>query len=174
VIRLANRLLAFVLGAALFAAGALVVIEAIWTWTGSGFVWIPGRQWLSSFKTTAWSNHQVVLISVGVAGLGLLLLIGEIRPQRRRVARFETERGSWLLLRRSTEAHLSRRLQTAVPTSPVRARLDPKLQRWHVRIVARAAASTRPQLEEAARNELGRLHAPRTRLHVKTTGARKS
>jgi hypothetical protein len=164
-----NRLFAFILGAAILAGGLLVMLEAIWAWTGSGFVWIPGREWLKAFKTTEWSDNLVIAISIGVAIVGLLLLVVELRPQRRRLARFDTDRDTWLLLRRSTEAYLDRRLATAVPTSPIRTRLNPR-RRWRLKVTARAAAWTRPTLEAAAKTELERLHAPGARVQVNTTG----
>jgi hypothetical protein len=164
-----NRLLALILGAAILAGGLLVMLEAIWAWTGSGFVWIPGQQWLRSFKTTEWSHNLVIAVSIGVALIGLILLVAELRPQRRRLAPFETDHDSWWLLRRSTESSLDRRLETVVPTSPIRTRLDTK-GRWRLKVTARAAASTRPTLEAAARTELERLHAPKTKVQVKTTG----
>jgi len=172
-IRLFNRLLAFVVGAALFGAGALVVIEGLWTWTNSGFVWIPGDQWLRNFETTAWSAPIVIAISAGVGGVGLLLALGELRPQRPRMAEYRTDDGiTWLLLRRSAEGHLSRRLSRQVPVSPVRAGLWPGPTQWRLSIRAKAATSSRDQLEQAARAELDRLHAPpRRRVRVRATGA---
>jgi hypothetical protein len=170
---LTNRLVALVVGAVLIAGGALVVVEAVWAWTGSGFVWIPGQAWLTSFKTTPWSYNVAIAISIGVAIVGFLLLVIEVRPRRNRVAHYQTDHGTWLLLRRSTEAHLSRRLETAVPTSPIKTRLSPRSLRWRLTVTARAARSTRPALEAAARAELDRLHAPSVRVQVRTTGAKK-
>jgi hypothetical protein len=164
-----NRFLALILGAAILAGGLLVMLEAIWAWTGSGFVWIPGHEWLRSFKTTEWSDNLVIAISIGVAIIGLILLLAEVRPRRRRLAPFGTDHDSWWLLRRSTEGYLDRRLETAVPTSPIKTRLNPK-GRWRLKVTARAAVSTRPALEAAARTEMERLHAPKARVQVKTTG----
>ena len=53
VMRVVNRLLVFVVGAALLAGGVLVIIEGIWTWTNSGFVWIPGDQIRASKRKRA-------------------------------------------------------------------------------------------------------------------------
>ncbi len=164
-----NRLLALVIGAVLVAGGLLVIIEAIWTWTGSGFVWIPGHEWLTSFKTTPWSDSLVIAISIGVAIVGLVLLFVEVRPHPKRAAGFATDRDTWLLLRRSTEASLSRRLKASVPVSRIRARLSPR-GRWRLKVSARAASSSRPTLEAAARAEMERLHAPKARVQVRTTG----
>ena len=172
--RAVNRLLVFLVGAAMLAGGLLIGVEAVWAWTGSGFVWIPGREWLSSFETTPWSSNVVVGISVGVAVLGFVLVLVELRPQRKRVATFDTDHGEWELLRRSTEAHLSRRLASAVPTTPIKTRLSPRALRWKVTVRARAAASTTPVLEAAARQELEKLHAPSVNLKVRATGARKT
>ena len=164
-----NRLLTLVLGAVILAGGLLVMLEAIWAWTGSGFVWIPEQRWLRAFKTTEWSDNLVIAISIGVAVVGLVLLLAQLRPQRPRLARFETDHDTFVLLRRSTEAYLERRLAVAVPTSPINARLNPK-GRWRLKVTARAARSTRPELMSAARVELERLHAPQAQVQVKTTG----
>ena len=168
-----NRILLTVIGLVLIAGGALVIIEAIWAWTGNGFVWIPGATWLSSFKSTAWSDPAAIAISIGVGSLGLLLLIFEVVPRRPRVAPFPTDNvGEWLLLRRSTEGHVARRVAARVPTSPIKARLNPRPRRWTLRIKARAAASSRPALEHAANAELTALRAPEaSTIRVNTAGA---
>ena len=166
-----NRLLAFVVGAVLVAGGLLVMIEAIWAWTGSGFVWIPGREWLVAFKTTSWSDNLAIAISIGAAVVGFLLFVAEVRPHRRRLARFDTDHDSWWLQRRSTESYLARRLEKVVPTSPIKTRLNPR-GAWRVTVTAKAAASTRPTLDGAARTELEHLHAPKARVRVRTTGAK--
>jgi hypothetical protein len=175
-IRLCNRILAFVIGTVLAAAGLLVILEAISTWANSGFVWIPGKQWLSAFKTTPWSAPIVVGISVGVAVAGFLLFVAQARPQPKRVLPYRTDTAAeWLLLRRSTEAHLQRRLSAQVPTSPIKARIKARSSRWSLFVRARAASSTRPILEGAARSELASLHAPGSpRVRIRTSGASKT
>jgi hypothetical protein len=168
-----NRVLLAVIGLILVAGGALVIIEAIWAWTGNGFVWVPGDTWLSSFENTAWSDPAAIAISVGVGILGLLLLLVEVMPRRPRVVPFPTDKnGEWVLLRRSAEQHVQRRLAAEVPTSPIRARLKPGPLRWTLRIRARAAASTKPALQRCGQAELAALRAPAaSRVRVRTTGA---
>jgi WXXGXW repeat (2 copies) len=168
-----NRILLAITGLILVAGGLLVVIEAIWAWTGNGFVWIPGHTWLSSFENTAWSDPAAIAICVSVGILGLLLLAAEVIPRRPRVVPFRTEnRGEWVLLRRSTEAHLQRRLAAEVPTSPITARLKTRSRKWTLRVRARAAESTKPALERRARAELAALRAPEaSQVRVNTTGA---
>ena len=118
-------------------------------------------QWLATFKTTPWSAPIVIAISVAVAAAGLVLVLVEVRPQRKRHAVFATDSGdNWLLLRRSTEGYLQRRLTAEVPVDAVKVRLTPRSVRWRLKVRARAASATRPALQSAARDELGRLHAP--------------
>lgn len=169
--RLVNRLLVFLIGVALAAGGALVIIEVIATGTGSGFVWVPGDQWLASVETTAWSATIVVAVSVAVAAVGLALLVFEARPHPKRTAPFPTDgTGDWFLLRRSTEAHLTRRLAAEVPVA-VKAKLTPKRTRWALKVHAKGAASAREALQSAGRSELGRLHAPqRSKVKITTSG----
>lgn len=172
-IRLFNRLVALIFGLALAAGGVLVIVEGIWTWTNSGFVWIPGDEWLLSFKTTPWSATEVIVISAMVAAFGLLLFLFEVRPQRKRVMAYRTDTGGeWLLLRRSTEGRLRRRLSQQVAPRSIKARLKPRARRWSLKINARAAPSSRPVIETAARDELALLHAPQgSDVRVKTVGA---
>jgi hypothetical protein len=171
--RVVDRLLITVAGLVLVAGGALVIIEAVWSWTNNGFVWIPGDSWLHSFETTAWSDPVAIAVSVGAAALGLLLFAFAVWPRRPRVVAFPTEKaGHWSLLRRPAEAHLQRRLAAHVPLYPIKARLKPKPSGWTLKIKARSATSTRPALEQSARAELAALGAPSSsRVQVATTGA---
>jgi hypothetical protein len=173
VTRVLNRVLLTVIGLVLAAGGALVIIEAIWSWTNNGFVWIPGDRWLHSFETTAWSDPATIAISITAGAFGLLLFLFAAWPRRPRAVEFATEKaGDWSLLRRSTEAHLQRRLAAQVPASPIKARLNPKASGWILKVQARSARSTRAALEQSARAELTALRAPSTsRVQVATTGA---
>ena len=95
-------------------------------------------------------------------------------PDGPRVVPFPTENtGDWVLLRRSTEAHLQRRLAAQVSDQPHQSPAEPQARsRWTLKIRARAAASTKPALEQAARAELAALRAPQaSRVRVDTTGA---
>ena len=172
--RVFDRLSLLVLGVALAAAGVLVVIEAAWAWAGSGPVGAPVGKWLATFKTTPWSAPIVIAISVAVADAGLVLVVLEVRPQRKRHAVFATGSGEWLLLRRSAEGHLQRRLAAAVPVDVAKVHLAPRSLRWRLKVRARAAPSTKPVLQSAARDELGPLHAPGpSTVEVATSGAPK-
>jgi hypothetical protein len=173
VTRVVDRLLLTVIGLVLVAGGALVIIEAVWSWTNNGFVWVPGDRWLHSFETTAWSDPASIGISITAGALGLLLFVFASWPRRPRAAVFPTEKaGQWSLLRRSTESHLQRRLAVQVPVSRIKARLNLKSSGWTLKVKARSARSARPALEQSARAELAALRAPiSSRVRVVTTGA---
>jgi hypothetical protein len=172
-VRAFNRIVLVVLGVALIGAGLLTIIEVIWTGTGSGFAWIPGGSWLSTFRSTAWSSRLVMAISAAVGALGLVLLLAEVRPWPKRLVRQPLDHpAEWQLLRRSTEGHLRRRLGSELPTSPIKVRLNPRALRWSLRLKARAARPAGPALKEAGQTELVRLSAPKASVvKVKTTRA---
>lgn len=171
--RVANRLLVFVVGAVLLGGGVLVIIEGIWTWTNSGFVWIPGDGWLSSFKTTPWSANIVVVISAAVGALGLVLLAAQLKPAPQRLMVLSTDvAGEWRLIRRSAQRRIARRVAAEVPVSPIRVRLKARARSWKLTVRARAAQSSAPALKEAAERELRRLRAPEgSWVRVRATGA---
>ncbi len=173
--RIVNRVLVFLIGAVLLSGGVLVVIEAVSTWSNSGFVWIPGRSWLRSFETTAWSTSIAIAISAAVGGAGLILFIAEAKPKRKRLLEYRSAAdgsAAVLLLRRPAEAHLARRVALQVPVSPVKARVAPRSGAWNVSISAEAASTSRPLLESAVQGELDALGAPgKRRLRIRTRGA---
>ena len=91
----------------------------------------------------------MIAISVAVAAAGLVLVVVEVRPQRKRHAVFATDSGDWLLLRRSTEGHLQRRLAAEVPVDAVKVRLTPRSVRWRLKV--RAAGGVGHQTGPAER-----------------------
>ena len=76
--RLLLRLLAPLLGLALAAAGALLVIEVVAAWvrpaTGSGLL-VPWPEWRGTLENLSWDEYPVPAIAVAVAVVGLLLLL---------------------------------------------------------------------------------------------------
>lgn len=170
-----NRLLAFLLGAVLLAGGLLVIIESVSTWANAGFVWIPGDQWLSTFKTTAWSAPIVIGISAAVGALGFIVVALQSKPAPKRLVPFTTDTtGQWWLQRRSTERRLARRIAAQVPVSPVSTRLKIRARGWILKVKARAASTSVPALRQAAEDELRLLRAPEPiRIRVDARGATK-
>ncbi len=159
--RVFNRLLVFALGMALAGLGFIAMVEAIWTGLGYQFLWFPGQAWLRTLQTTSWSTRSVEVGAAIAAFAGLVLLVAEIRPWRKRLARTEAGGdGVWLLHRRSTEQLLSRRVAREVPATPIKARLSIGSRRWKLSLRTHASASRAPALRAAAEAELARLGAP--------------
>jgi hypothetical protein len=82
-----NRLLVFALGLVLAAFGFVMAIEAAWTGLGYRFLWFPGPKWLHSLRTSAWSDRSVMVGAAVIAAIGLALLVAELRPWPKRLAR---------------------------------------------------------------------------------------
>jgi len=77
--RILLRLLAPVLGLTLAAAGVLLAIEVVAAWTRLGTdlagVIVPWPQWRAVLESTSWSEPVVAWIAIGVAVLGLVLVL---------------------------------------------------------------------------------------------------
>ena len=150
--RVFNRLFVFVIAVALAGLGFIVAVEAVWTGLGYRVLWFPGNDWLSTLRTTSWSTRSVEVGAAAAALTGLVLVILEVRPWRRRLVPTHIDNeDTWLLNRRSTERLVHRQLQRQVPTAPITARLRIGVLRWSSTLRAHAPASTRPVLETAAK-----------------------
>lgn len=171
--RIFNRIAVFALGVALAALGFVAAVEAVWTGLGYRFIWFPGRAWLTTLRRTSWSTRSVLVGAAVAALVGLLLLVAELRPASRRLARFDTEGSdTWLYHRHAMEQHLRRALEQEIPTLPIKIDVSVSGHRWKLKIRARAAASTTPMLEQAGRHQLEVLGAPaNSTVTVRTTRA---
>lgn len=157
-----NRLLGLLAGLALAGAGGFTVVEVILAAFHKGFVVVPGRAWLRALRTTPWTAPDAKIVVIAVAAVGLILVLAEIRPWRRRRARLAASPGpgDWWVLRRSAEAHLRRTLMAETAASRPRLRLVPRRRRWRARIVTVAPAQFRQEIRDAAQQEMERLGAP--------------
>lgn len=168
-----NRLAVFALGVILAGAGFIAAVEAVWTGLGYRFLWFPGQAWLHSLRTSAWSDQTVMVGAAIAAGVGLLLLVVELRPWPKRLAPSSIqERDTWLIQRHSAEQYLRRAVQREVPRSPIKADLTIGRRRWNLRLRVRAAASTKPELVAVGQQELEKLGAPEgSKVTVRTSRA---
>lgn len=171
--RLFNRLAVFALGVVLAGVGFIIAVEAVWTGLGYRFLWFPGKSWLRSLRASAWSDRSVMVGAAITAAVGLLLLLAELRPWPKRLARSSIqEQDTWLIQRRSAEQYLRRSVQQEVPRSPIKADLTISRRRWILKLRARAAASTKPDLVAVGQHELEKLGAPKgSKVVVRTTRA---
>ncbi len=84
--RVLLRVLAPLLGLALAAAGALLVIEVVAAWvrpaaTTTGLV-VPWPDWRSTLDELTWAQTPVPVIAIGVALVGLLLVLLGLAARR--------------------------------------------------------------------------------------------
>jgi uncharacterized protein DUF6286 len=84
------RVLAPLLGLALAAAGALLVIEVVAAWlrptllpdySGDGVV-VPWPAWQAVLQELAWRDHPVPVVAIGVGAAGLLLVLVGLLARR--------------------------------------------------------------------------------------------
>ncbi len=76
--RVLLRVLAPLLGLALAAAGVLIVIEVVAAWlrpTATTGLVVPWPNWRTGLEGLTWAVRPVLLIAIGVAVLGLLLVL---------------------------------------------------------------------------------------------------
>lgn len=83
--RVLLRVLAPLLGLALAAAGVLLVIEVVAAWVGptaaTGLV-VPWPAWRTPLEDLTWAENPVPGIAIGVAVLGLLLVLVGLLARR--------------------------------------------------------------------------------------------
>ena len=83
--RVLLRVLTPLLGLALAALGALTVIEVVAGWIGpvpgNGLI-VPWQSWRTALEDTTWRDSPVPWIAIGVAVLGLLLLLVAVTARR--------------------------------------------------------------------------------------------
>lgn len=76
--RVLLRVLAPLLGLALAAAGVLLVIEVVAAWVrpdASTGLLVPWPDWRATLENLTWANNPVPAIAIGVAAIGLLLVL---------------------------------------------------------------------------------------------------
>lgn len=167
---LANRLGAFLLGLGLLGLGCFTIVECIAVGFFGGFLWIPGRAWIGTLRTTPWSA-KAVIAAAALAGLvGLIGLLLELAPRRRRTLPVEGPRSSgeaarlewlscirWEVDRRSLEGALTSALSGSLPGARYRARVRGHGRRTRLRVAARAPRVSSDDVAAAALEQFVRL-----------------
>ena len=83
--RVLLRVLAPLLGLALAAAGVLLVIEVVAAWVRTPAITgllVPWPDWRAALEELAWADPPVPLIAIGVAVVGLLLVLVGLLARR--------------------------------------------------------------------------------------------
>lgn len=83
--RIALRMLSPLLGLTLAAFGFLAALEVMWAWMwpSAGPLVVPWPTWLASLEQWNWVSAPVRLIAVGLIGVGLLVLVLDLRTDHR-------------------------------------------------------------------------------------------
>jgi hypothetical protein len=87
-VRVLLRVLAPLLGLALAALGVLTVVEVVAGWIGpvpGNGLTVPWQAWRTTLEDTTWQQSPVPYVAIGVAVLGLLLLLVAFVSRRHEV-----------------------------------------------------------------------------------------
>lgn len=166
-----DRILALLLGLAGLALGILVIAEVIAAALGRPAVLLPYSPVATFLREQSWSAGVVLAISAVLLGLGLLLLIAELRPRRRThlVLQSDEPQVTATLPIRSVARVLE---DAALHTGGIhgaRARVRRRRARLRLDVAVREGAAIADLAEANARSALADLHlrnAPR--LAVRT------
>jgi len=169
--RILNRLLAFIVAAALVGTGIIVVTEVIAARSHSAPLIIHWHAILDWGRRNTWKATSVELACAITAAAGLLLLVPQLI--RRRLSRLTIEAGE------GTDAALTRKgvivtVRGAVSDVEGVMTTRVKVGRRRIRVSALSAATEPdtlrelgPQVQEAATNRLEALRLlPHRRVHV--------
>jgi hypothetical protein len=83
--RYVNRVVVVLLALALAAAGVLTAIEVGLATLGRPPLLLPREQVTNLLQRSRWADAPVTLVLLGVAVLGLVLLVGQLVPRRTRL-----------------------------------------------------------------------------------------
>ena len=171
--RVVLRLLAPVLGLALAAAGLLLAIEVVAAWVrpdGGGGLLVPWPRWRATLEDHTWSDQPLPAIAIGVAVVGLLLLLLGLFARRADIAlRAPTPEMSVTTSPRVLARLVGRRVRATddVASAAVTA------SRRRIRVTAQGWSDPDPQLRPVIENrvvelldELPLQHRPRVAVHV--------
>ena len=158
--RVVNRLASLLLGFVLLGGGLLLAAEAVAVALGRPSLLIDRRGWYDTLTGTPLGHPVVRAVAIAVTVLGLLILLTQLRrwaPDRLAVRLGD----NWHLQRRSVERRLASAANELPGVRSATARVHGRAAHWHPRVRAVADPALRPGGEQAVRDELDRLAAPR-------------
>ena len=176
--RIFNRLLAFIVAAALIVAGVIVIVEVIAARSGAQPVIIGWHSILRWGQRNTWKATSVELACVITAVAGLLLLLPQLR--RRRPTRLTVASGD------ATDAALTRKgvivtVRSAVGDVDGVSGSRVKVSHRRIKVNATSSAATdeiaqsvKPQVKDAAQHAIDELQlTAKRRLRVNVAGRKK-
>ncbi|MFK3979831.1 DUF6286 domain-containing protein [Micromonospora sp. NPDC050397] len=165
--RVVNRLASLLLAIILIGGGLLLAAEAAAVALDLPSLLIDRAAWFDALTGTTVDDPVVFAVAIAVGVVGLLILLTQLRPwtpQRLAVPLAD----GWHLHRRSVEKRLASAADRVPGVRDARARVRRRGNSWSSRIRANGDPSARPQVENAVRQELDRLAAPRVdRLDIR-------
>ena len=167
---LLNRLGAFLLGLALLGLGGFTIVECVAVGFFGRILWIPGRAWLRTLRTSPWSAKVVIAAAAAAALVGLIGLLLELAPRRRRTLPVQAPRRAegtgemgwlshirWEVDRRSLEGALTSSLTGRLPGARYVARIRGRGRPLELLVAARAPRVSSDDVAAAAVEQLARL-----------------
>jgi hypothetical protein len=155
-----NRIASLLLGLALLALGLLTVVEAVLVGLDRPALWIPRDDWYTRLTSTGWRDSAVLFVAVVLAGVGLLILLAQLRPWPPERVAVGVE--GWYVQRRSVEHRLAAAAERVPGIHDARARVRGRTRRWRAAVTATGDRAARPDVEQSLRAELERMAAPQT------------
>lgn len=166
-----NRVLSLLLSVVLLSGGLLTVAEVAAAVAGRQSLLVPLDRWGAALRATSLSAQTALFVSGGMAAVGLILFVAEVRPwPKRRLVMRTTGHGSWWLLRRPLERQLSRTIVSETPATAAKVRIKASRRRWKARVKATGTPEAHPAIKQRIEAFLRGVGAPEglvVRLHVK-------
>jgi hypothetical protein len=168
--RATDRVLSFLLGLALAAAGVLTLVNIVLA--ERGMSWWPHALWAWARRlTTTPRNDMAFQVTAAVVlAAGILLLVSQLRPWAPADLPVAGGEGTWKIRRRSAEHHLASSAGAIPGTYATDARVRTTKNRWDALVTVDAQSDQQSQIEDAVRAAMTAIGAPegstsRVRLH---------
>lgn len=157
--RVLLRVLAPLLGLALAAVGVLIVIEVVAAWVRPGVTTgliVPWPEWRAALENLTWADDPIRAIAIGVAVLGLLLVLVGLLARRSDIV-FDTETPD--LIATTSPKVLARLVGRRVRAEDDVAGASVTASRRRVSVAAQSWGDSSPDLRGAVRHTVDDLLA---------------
>lgn len=151
-----NRLASLLLGLVVAAVGVLIGLEAVMVLRGDAPMLLPLSGWYRQLRELTFGDGVVLAVAIGLAVLGLVLLIVQLRPWRP-VRVPVTVDEDWYVQRRGAERGVVQAVDGVYGVTQAKVRVG---KRWRCRVWAAGDAGSRSEVTAVVTDELERMSAP--------------